>query len=58
MYGKSNMEPYITRCKRDSQWKFAVSLRKLKQGLYINLGRGMGKEMGGRFNREGIYVHL
>ena len=24
MYGKSNMETYITICKIDSQWKFAV----------------------------------
>ena len=37
MYGKSNMETYITICKIDSQWEFAVWLRKLKQGLYINL---------------------
>ena len=37
MYGKSNMETYITICKIDSQWEFAVWLRKLKQGLCINL---------------------
>ena len=30
MYGKSNMETYITICKVDSQWEFAVWLRKLK----------------------------
>ena len=30
MYGKSNMETYITICKIDGQWKFAVWLRKLK----------------------------
>ena len=29
-YGKSNMETYITMCKIDSQWEFAVWLRKLK----------------------------
>ena len=39
MYGKSNMETYITICKIDSQWEFAEWLRKLKQGLYINLER-------------------
>ena len=33
MYGKSNMETYITICKGDGQWEFAVWLRKLKQGL-------------------------
>ena len=37
MYGKSNMETYITICKTDSQWEFAVWLRKLKQVLCINL---------------------
>ena len=37
MYGESNMETYITMCKIDIQWKFAVCLRKLKQGLCINL---------------------
>ena len=37
MYGKSNMETYITICKIDSQREFAIWLRKLKQGLCINL---------------------
>ena len=37
MYGKSNMESFITICKIDSQLEFAVWLRKLKQGLCINL---------------------
>ena len=49
MYGKSNMETYITTCKIDSQWEFAVWLRKLKQGLSINLegwgGVGDGREV-------------
>ena len=49
MYGKSNMETYITICKRESQWEFAVWLRKLKQGLCINLegwnGVGDGREV-------------
>ena len=59
MYGKSNMETYITICKIDSQREFTVWLRKLKQGLCINLGgRRMGRQMGGRFKREGIYVYL
>ena len=55
MHGKTNMETYITICKIDSKWEFAVRLRKLKQGLCINLG---GWEMGGRFKREGIYVYI
>ena len=58
MYGKSNMETYITICKIDSQWEFAVWLRKLKQGLCINLGGEMWREMGGSFKRERIYVYL
>ena len=33
MYGKSNIETYITVCKIDSQWDFPVCLRKLKQRL-------------------------
>ena len=31
------METHITIHKVDSQWEFAVCLRKLKQGLCINL---------------------
>ena len=52
---KGNMETYITICKRDGQRKFAIWLRKLKQGLYINLE---GWEMGWNFKREGIHVYL
>ena len=37
LYGKSNMETYFIICKTDSQWEFAVWLRKLKQGLCVNL---------------------
>ena len=59
MYGKSNMETCITICKIDSQQEFAVWLRKLKQGLCIYLEEwDLGREMGGRFKREGIYVYL
>ena len=58
MYGKSNMEAYITICEIDGQQEFAIWLRKLKQGLYINLEGWDGREMGGRFKREGMYVYL
>ena len=37
MYGKSNMETYITICKIESQRELAVCLRKLKQEFCINL---------------------
>ena len=49
MYGKSNMETYITICKIDSQREFAVWLRELWQRLLINLegwdGEGDGREV-------------
>ena len=32
--------------------------QELKQRLYINLEGWDGREIGGRFKREGIYVHL
>ena len=44
MYGESNMETYITTCKINSQWEFVVRLRKLKQGLCINLEGWDGEE--------------
>ena len=48
MCGGSNKETYITVCKIDSQWEFAVCLRELKQGLCNNLegwdGEGDGRE--------------
>ena len=52
MYGKRNMETYITICKIDSQQEFAAWLRKLKQGLCINL-EGWGGEGDGREVQEG-----
>ena len=58
MYGKSNMETYINICKIDSQREFAVCLRKLKQGLCINLEGWDGDGDGREVQREGIYVYL
>ena len=55
MYGKNNMETYIT---ISSQWEFAVWLRKLKQGLCIILEEWDGEGNGRGFKREGIYVYL
>ena len=49
MYGKSNMEIYITLRKIDGQLEFALWLRKLKQGLCINKdwwdGEGDGRKV-------------
>ena len=59
MYGQSNMETFITIYKIDSQWEFALCLRKLKQGLCINLerwdGAGNGREVQ---NGRGICVPM
>ena len=40
MYGESNMETYITICKIDSQWEFAICLGT--QGLCVNLAGWVG----------------
>ena len=53
IYGKSNMDSYITICKIDSQQEFAVYLRKLKQGLCINLEVWEGEGYGGKFHIYG-----
>ena len=49
MYGKSNTETCIIICKIDSQEEFAVRIRKLKEGLCINLegwdGEGNGRKV-------------
>ena len=59
MYGKSDMETYTTIYKIDSQQEFAVWLRKLKQGLCINLegwdGEGNGREVQ---KRGYLYTYL
>ena len=54
MYGKNNMETYITVCKIDSQQEFAVWLRKLKQGLCINLEGWVGVGDGRDFQKGGV----
>ena len=59
MYGKSNMETYITISKIDSQWEFAVWLRKVKQGLCINLERWDGEGDRREVQKGGnIYIYL
>ena len=59
MYGKSNMEIYITIYKIDSQREFAVWLRKLKQGLCINLEGWDGEEDGREAQKGGaIYIYM
>ena len=63
IYGKSNMETYITICKIYRQPEFVIYLRKLKQGLCINIeewdGEEDGREVqkGGKFKRE-VYMYI
>ena len=52
MYEESNMETYIM---QNRQWEFAVWLRKLKQGLCINL-KGQDGE-GGSKRRGYMYTY-
>ena len=52
-YGKNNMETYTTICKIDSQREFAVWLRKLRQGLCVNLEGWNGAGGDGREVQEG-----
>ena len=52
------METYITICKIDSQWEFAVGSGNSNRGSVSTLRGRMGREMGRRFKREGIYVYL
>ena len=58
MYGKSNMATYILICKIDSQREFAVWLRKVEQGLCINLEGWDGGD--GREVQKGgdIYLYI
>ena len=59
MYGRSNMETYITICKIDSQRESAVWLRKLKQGLCINPGGWDGEGDGREVQKGGdIYTPM
>ena len=52
------MQAYIIIYKIDSQQELAVWLKKLKQGLCINLEGWDGEGAGGEFKREEIYVYL
>ena len=56
MYGKSNMETYITICKTKGNLLYG-SGNSNRDSVSTYRG-GVGKEMGGRFKREGMYVYL
>ena len=57
MYGKSNMETYITICKIDSQQEFAVWLRNSNKTLYQPRGVGWGGRWEGGSKGRG-YMHM
>ena len=57
MYRKSNMETYITICKIANGNLLYDSGNSNRGSVSTWKGR-MGREIGGRFIREGIYVYL
>ena len=57
MYGESTMETYITVCKTDSQWEFAVCLRELKTGALYQ-PREWDRERDEREVQEGGDKHI
>ena len=59
MYGESDMETYFTICKPDSQWEFAICLRKFKtEALYHPRGVGWGRRWkGGSRGRGYMYTY-
>ena len=58
MYGQSNMETCFTIRKTESQRELDVCLRKLKQGLCINLEEWDGKGAGSGVQKAGGIVYL
>ena len=60
MHRESNMVTYITTCRIESLWEFAVYLRTLKEGLCINLEwwDGGGRWEGGSKGTGYIYIYL
>jgi len=58
MYVVSNMETYITVCKIDSLGNLLYGSGNSNRGSVSTWRGGMGREMGGRFKRKGVYVYL
>ena len=58
MYGKSNMETYITICKIDSNRNLLYGSGKSNRGSVSIYRGGMGWEMGGRFERGDICIAM
>ena len=56
--GESNMEIYITMCKIDGQWEFALWLREFTQGLCDKLEEWDWEGDGREVQERGTYVYL
>ena len=57
MYGKSNMKTYITVCKIVNG-NLLYGSGNSNRGSVSSSKGGMGREVGGSFKREGLYVFL
>jgi len=58
MYGKSNTETYISMCKIDSHQELLYGSGNSNRSSGSTSRGRMGREMGGRFKREGICIYL
>ena len=57
MYGKGNMETYITIRKKTALGNLLCGSGNSNTGSVSTKRGGIGREMGGRFKWEGIYVY-
>ena len=58
MYGKSNMETYITLCQIDGQGNLLYGSGNSNRISVSTWRGGMRRDMGRRFKQEGVYVYL
>ena len=58
MYRESNMETYIIICKLIANGNLMYDSGNSDRGSVTMQKGGMGREIGGRFKKEGTYVKL
>ena len=56
MYGESSVETCNPTCEIDSRRELAIWLREHMQGLCDHPEGGTGRQVGGRFRKEGTWV--